>query len=132
MVNVSGMIVFLIILLVIIVGGIILQIFLSKSKWLGFILPIITFVFSLITIAGMAVYTQTGNIAHSQYVDGELVTTIISEGGSRGVIPGAIGGVIYTFILMNIPTAILLAIYKAVRSKQNRQKDVERMSLQDL
>lgn len=39
----------IIILLIIIVGGIFLQIFLSKkeNKWLGLILPIITLTFSL-------------------------------------------------------------------------------------
>jgi len=135
MASIFASIVFLVILLIIVIGGVFLQIWLSKneSKWLGLILPIITSAFSLIAVAGMAAFTHTGPfVQHSQYMNGELVTTVISEGGGREVIPGAIGGVIYTFIIMNVPTVILLIIYKAVRGKKNRQRDVERMSLQDL
>ena len=94
-------------LLVFGVGGIWLQIFLSKkeSKWAGLILPIITFCISLIFVLGVA------NI-------GELSTVIVT--------------VLSTFLLCNIPTAVLFAIYAACRGKRNKQKALDKMSVQDL
>ncbi|MCL2397891.1 MAG: hypothetical protein FWC93_07505 [Defluviitaleaceae bacterium] len=125
---------FLVFLFAIFVGTVVLQIYLSRkdSKWLGLLLPLITFGFSLIAVIGMAAYVEIGPLTMSQFIDGELVTTIISGSGSREAIPGAIAGVFYTFLLMNIPTAILLVIYRATRSKRNRLREVEKMSLQDL
>lgn len=121
-------------LIAIVVGAMFLQMHLSKkeSKWLGLILPIITLAISLMAVMGMAVFIQPGTITHSNLIDGELVTTIISEGGNRERIPGAIGGVIYTFIVMNLPTAVLLIIYAACRGKRNKQRALEKMSVQDL
>jgi len=132
--EIIGRIAFIVFLLAIPVGGIFLQIHLSKmeNKWLGLILPLITFAISLLIVLNMATFMQPGTLTQSELVDGEWVTRIISERGERITIPGAIGGVIYTFILMNIPTIILLIISKAVRSKQNRLRDVEKMSVQDL
>ena len=40
--------------------------------------------------------------------------------------------VVTTLLLYNIPTALYLAIYFAVRSKRRKQKQLERMNLQDL
>jgi len=34
--------------------------------------------------------------------------------------------------MMNIPTAVLLAIYAAYRSKRSKQRNLEKMSIQDL
>jgi len=123
-----------IILLAIPVGGIFLQIYLSKMEdvWPGLILPAITFALSLMVVFSMAAYVEFGTLSHSEYVNGEWVTTIVSEGGGREVIPGAVGGAIYTFLLMNIPTAILLIIYKSQRSKRKRLREVDKMSVHDL
>ena len=139
---------FLIFLLVFLVGGIFLQIYLAKkeSKLFGLILPLITFSISLVVVLNMVVFTSfeytsfTTSVIISQPADAEWVPTEIVEretaetvtGGTRNVIPGAIGGVIFTFIIMNIPTIVLLGVFKAVRNKQNRRRDVEKMSVQDL
>ena len=129
-------IVLLIFLLAIPIGGIFLQIYLSKqeSKLLGLILPTITFAISLLIVLNMVAFTGGGTFTQSEYIDGEWITTTtsISEGDERTLIPGAVGGIIYTFILTNIPTVILLIICHAVRSRQNRRREVEKMSIQDL
>jgi len=132
--DILGRIAFLIFLFAIPIGAIFLQIYLSKqeSKLLGLILPMVTFVISLMAIWGMAAFVQVGPHTITQYANGELVTAIVSEGGSRQPIPGAIGGIIYTFFIMNIPTAILLGIYKNARAKLNHRHDIEKMSVQDL
>jgi len=116
------------------VAAIFLQIHLSKqkSRLLGFILPVLSFLIVGFMIFGMALFYQEGRLSVTEIVNGEAVSTVISEGGDKQVIPGAISGIIYSFLLFNIPTAILLIIYKVVRSKYNRRRDLEKMSVQDL
>ena len=97
----------MVLLLVFVVGGIVLQIFLSRkeNKLFGLILPAITFGVSLLFVL---------NVANA----GELSTVIVMT--------------ISTFLLLNIPTAVLLVIYAACRGKRKRQRDLEKMSVQDL
>ncbi len=86
-----------------------LQIFLSTrtTPWLGLILPGIQFILASIIGIGKLLY--------------DLQTTfpvILSD--------------LLVFILYNIPTAILLAVYWACRKKYNRQLQLEKMNIQDL
>ena len=116
------------------VVSIFLQIHLSKkdSRVLGLILPALSLFIAMFFTLGMAVFFQEGQLSVIEIVNGEVISSVISEGGNRGIIPGAIGGVIYVFLLLNIPTVILLIIYKVLRSKQNQKRNVEKMSVQDL
>ena len=93
-------------LLVFVVGGVLLQIFLSRreARWPGLILPLLTFLYSLVMVCSVAVY----------------------EGG----IPW--GAVLASLILGNIPTLILLAIYAACREKHRRRSEMDRMNIADL
>ena len=110
-------------------GAIVLQIFLSKkeSKWAGLVLPIISFGISLMTLLGVVLFsaysgtTLTGN--------GEIVEQTVTQIGDMSSI---IGTAVYIFLIYNIPTAFLLAIYAACRGKRKRQRDLEKMSIQDL
>ena len=94
-------------LLVFGVGGIWLQIFLSKkdSKWAGLILPIITFCVSLIFVLNVAATNDVSTV----------IVTIVSA-----------------FLLGNIPTAVLLVIYAVCRGKRKKQRELDKMSVQDL
>ena len=96
----------LLVLLVVVVGGILLQIFLSKreSKWPGLVLPGLTFLYTLV----MA-----------------LNITSVGHGAHWGPLMG-------TLVLGNIPTIILLAIYFACREKQGRNKEQDKMRIEDL
>lgn len=91
-------------------GGIILlQIFLSRaeSKWPGLIFPGISFLFSIFGVLGMAVYrVQT------------TLEVIIQT--------------FFAFMYFNIPTAILLAIYFASRGRAKKNKEMDKMNIQDL
>ena len=84
----------LIIVLLFFAGIVGLQVFFSKNenKFLGLILPSISFIFSLIMVSSIAVF-------EAMY-GGEIVGLIIS-----------------TLLLANIPTIILIAIYNASREK---------------
>lgn len=98
------------ILAVLVIAGIVcLQIFLSKreSKWPGLVLPILAFLFGLLYPLNM--------IAPDE---GVTVSFIIQ--------------MLIVWVMGNIPTIILLAIYFGCRGKQRRNKQLEKMNIQDL
>ena len=96
----------LIVFLVLIVGGVALQIFLSrrKSKWLGLILPLLTFLYAL---------ALTLNVTSTD-----------------GAFPW--GALLAAFLLGNIPTLVLLAIYWAAREKFRVRDQSDKMNIDDL
>jgi ABC-type nickel/cobalt efflux system permease component RcnA len=118
------------VLLIVCAGLIILQIFLSKKegKWPGLILPIISFGISLTVLAGILLFSaHTGT--STLMVNGEVVertTSLISDMAT------IVGMAAYTFLLYNIPTVVLLAIYAACRGKRDKRRALDRMSAQDL
>ena len=87
----------LIAVLVVCIGAILLQIYLSKkeNRLLGLILPLLS----------------------------------LSKSYSYS---GPFWAAIQTFLIMNIPTAILISIYFLCQHKQNRKKLLEKMNIQDL
>ena len=93
-------------LIVFVVGGILLQIFLSKreSKWPGLILPLLSFLYSLVMALSAVAY--------------------------NGGIPW--GPILASLILGNIPTVILLAIYFACREKFRKRSELDKMHINDL
>lgn len=95
--------------LAIIIGSIVLQIFLSKreNKWFGRILPIISFLMSLIYPLNMA--TPQGGIS----IDFVFEMLIV-------------------FLIPNIPTVVFLVIYFACRESMRKKKQIEKMNIQDL
>lgn len=99
----------LFVVLALLVGGIFLQILLSKkkSKWFGLILPTTTFLYSLLMIFNIAVFDgMTGS---------EIFMLIAS-----------------TFIISNIPTIVLLGIYFGCREKIKIRSQLDKMNIQDL
>jgi len=128
----------LIFLLGIFAGIVVLQIFLSKkeSKWPGLILPCISFGISVLAVLGILLFsavTGTGaTMGTTLIVDGEIVEQIehtVTQISSPGTV---IATAVYVFLLYNIPTAVLIAIYAACRGKRNRKRALEKMSVQDL
>lgn len=99
----------LIVTLLFLVGVIFLQIFLSKreSKWPGLVLPVITFLFGLLVPLNMMVPVE-------------------------GVTLGFVVQMIMVWLLANVPTFIFLAIYFGCREKKQRNKQLEKMNIQDL
>ncbi len=93
--------------LLLLVGGVLLQIFLSRreSRWPGLILPLMTFLCSLL---GPLNVVDTGSV-------------------SRNVLLVAV-----TLLAGNIPTLVLLAIYWAAREKYRVRDQMEKMGKQDI
>ena len=86
------------------VGGILLQIFLSRreSRWPGLVLPAITLLYSLV----MACNVMAGADAWR--------------------------ALLATLALGNIPTLVLLAIYAACREKRRKNSEMDKMDIHDL
>lgn len=101
------MAVWLVILLGLLVGGIFLQIYLSRqeSRWPGLVLPVLTFLCSLINVLSIM---DTGSVAQN-------VLLVLS-----------------TVLLGNLPTMVLLAIYWIGRERLKKQAELDKMNIQDL
>ena len=123
-------------LLVFVVGGIFLQIFLSKrkSKWFGLLLPTICLLFSLIAVLNIPAYTS-GELTMQQIAqDGSVVEESVIEQHKQPI--ANTGTTVFqmfvVFLLYNIPTAILLTIYFACRENIKKISQLEKMNIQDL
>ena len=99
--------VFLVFLAMLMVGGVLLQIFLSKreSKWPGLVLPGVCFLFFLVLVLNMA---------------------------AMGYVKSVIAAILTTLITSNIPTLILLAIYATCRGGRRKTREMDRMNIDDL
>lgn len=95
-----------IVLLVLVAGGILLQIFLSRrqSRWPGLVLPGLTFLYSLLMVLGAVAF--------------------------NGEFPW--GPILACLLLGNIPTIVLLAIYWAAREKFRVKSQMDKMKINDL
>ena len=68
-------------------------------------------------------------------VDGEWIAVGEQSSGIMtvdGFTSPWIFATINLFFLGSIPISVLLIIYKVVRSKQNKKRDIEKMAMQDL
>ena len=94
----------LLFLLAALVGGIFLQIFLSRreSRWPGLVLPLLTFLLSLLNVLNIA---DTGSVSENVLL------------------------VLVTVLIGNIPTLVLLAIYWAAREKFRVQSQMDKMKI---
>ena len=96
----------LVFVLALLVGGVFLQIFLSKreNRWPGLILPLLSFLYSLLMVCSAVAY--------------------------NGGIPW--GAILASLVLGNIPTVILLAIYAACRDRFRKRSELDKMNIKDL
>lgn len=118
------------------IGIIFLQIFLSKreNKWLGLMLPLLSFALSLIVISGLFLYSATKTVTiESIAEDGRVIKETVEQPTiQEPVTQTTLGTVAIPFVLLNIPTAILIAIYIACREKRKRNLALDKMKIQDL
>lgn len=102
----------LILLLFICAAIIYLQVYLCKkeSKYLGLILPVISLIFALMNVVGVATFTIFDSISKVESYTGLFVA----------------------FLVANIPTIILVFIYLGIREKKNMKKELDKMNIKDL
>lgn len=94
-------------LTVLLIGGILLQIFLCRrsQKWPGLVLPGICVLFSLVAVLNVA---ALGGVAET------------------------IGTMLLSLVVYNIPTLVLMVIYWICRQKYSRAGELEKMHIADL
>lgn len=140
--------IFMIVLLPFIIGLVVLQINLSKkrNKWLGLVLPFICFLFSILTISNMYLFstvktvtvTETTSITETTSTNESMEngTVIESEAIGPQQLKPSVGemllSVVPVFIITNIPTIIFITIYFSCREKLKNNKELEKMNIQDL
>lgn len=95
-------------MVVLFITCIILQIFLArrKNKWLGLILPIMSFMIALLAPLNII-------------ADGRTTTEVIVE-------------FLISLILANIPTIMFVLIYNICRDKYKKKKEMDKIDIQDL
>ncbi len=99
----------IIVTLLFLAGILVLQYFLSRaqSRWPGLVLPILSFLFSLLYPLNMMAPPE-------------------------GVTAGFVVQMIVVWLMGNIPTLILLAVYFAVRSRRKNNSEVDKTKIEDL
>lgn len=126
---------FIIISLLLLVGIVWLQIFLSKkqNKWVGLIIPLICFLFSILSVFSLSMYTTTNITSLTKTIDGVSVNQETTQRQTEKPSVGEmLAMAVPVFIVTNIPTLIFLAIYFACREKRKKNLELEKMNIQDL
>lgn len=123
----------IIVILLFLAGSIWLQIFLSKknNKWLGLIIPLICFMFSIMIVFSLPMYT-TGITSVTETINGVVTDKTITLQSEKPSIFSMLATVIPVFLISNIPTLIFLAIYSACREKLKLRNELDKMNVQDL
>jgi hypothetical protein len=93
-----------------------------------------SFLISIITVMGISLYSINGGPTEIIMENGVEIQQALPGAGTRQAmdIGAQIFTITYIFLLSNIPTVVLLAIYAACRGKRNMQKALDKMSIQDL
>lgn len=105
----KGVLIFFIVYLLMAGLLVYLQIFLSKKeiKWLGLILPILSFIYSIFVLLGVGAFEAIGE-------NNNLINSILA------------------FFISNIPTIILLFIYSKIKKKMKMDSEIDKMNIKDL
>ncbi len=125
------------IILIAITGGVIyLQIQLSRHRasWPGLLLPLGSFLLSLLVLLGIASFTAVTHTTVEIEMDGGQ-HLLPSEETTRETTSSNLPNpflLLFTFLMYNIPTFILLGIYYIQRGQIKTKSQLERMSIQDL
>lgn len=99
----------IIFLTLLLAGSVLLQLWLSRreSRWPGLVLPVLSFLLTLLIPLSLILPPE-----------GVTVSFVLSAALS--------------WLVANIPTAVLLLIYFSCREKQRRSRQLRQMNIQDL
>ena len=104
-----------------------------KNRWLGLILPAVTLLLSLLLCLSFGAYsTVISGGAEIIQEDGTVIQEQETEYQITNFTPQDALTLLAVFLIFNIPTAILLAIYFHSRNRQALQEELHKMTVQDL
>ena len=121
---------------------VVLQVWLcKKSLKLGLILPILSFLLSLLMVFSMTAF-QTMTVGGGSVMvtegDGTYIEVPAQEWGHHqeehhvGLTPGAVGALVGLFLVGNIPTVVFGGIWLHYKSRRDFQDDLKKMKIEDL
>lgn len=119
-------------LLVAIVLSILLQIYLSnrQNKWTGLVIPGICLLLSFFPMLSTpAEFSATKTFTDES---GQVISEVVTTKEDNTVAGSEIASMVLIFLVSNIPTAVLLAIYFACREKIKKASELEKMNILDL
>ena len=137
-----------------------LQVWLCKRKtrWLGLILPVLSFLFSLLLVFSLGAFgliqtgsggsmtlDENGQVVQQTITENGMITTYDGEGNILDQYPApdaqeeqnrismegllAVGGI---FLVCNIPTVVLGGIWLHYKNRRDFQDEIKKMNIQDL
>ncbi|HAJ9305205.1 TPA: hypothetical protein HPU08_002886 [Listeria monocytogenes] len=113
----------------------------SKNKYLGLIMPVISFLLSILIILNIAAFTvftsdstTTTEIITNNGIEEKIEESVeITENLGKDVITFDVAiSMFFVFLVANIPTVILGGIYLNERNKIDVKKSIEKMKIDDL
>ena len=111
-----------------------------KSLKLGLILPILSFLMSLLMVFSLSVFQTVSTTGGASAVteDGVCVEVPARQGGHHreehrvNFTPGAVGAVAGLFLVSNIPTVVFGGIWLHYKNRRDFQDDLKKMKIEDL
>ena len=129
-----------------------------KTRWLGLILPVLSFLFSLLLVFSLGAFgliqpgsggsmtlDENGQVVQQTITENGMITTYDGEGNILDQYPApdaqeeqnrismegllAVGGI---FLVCNIPTVVLGGIWLHYKNRRDFQDEIKKMNIQDL
>ena len=111
----------------------VLQVFLCrKGNRLGLILPVLSFLLSLLITLSIAAFTMAGTVTLRTSVDGQVVEERVEEVAPAMTAPRQLLMVGGAFLVTNIPTAVLTGIWFYHKNRRDWKDELKKMDIQDL
>ena len=114
---------------------VVLQVWLcKKSKKLGLILPILSFLLSLVLVLSVASLQRVGGGANVLVTDeqGSVVQEEYTEFEPEPIAAGDVGAIAGVFLVGNIPTVVFGGIWLYYKNRRDFQDDLKKMKIEDL
>lgn len=110
----------------------------SKNKYLGLILPVLSFLFSILMVLSMSAFFLLPTTGVQSVIDdetGEVIEEteeIIESSEQESPDISDFLGIGYAFLVSNIPTAVLGGVYLSERNKKRMKQEINKMKIEDL
>lgn len=114
---------------------VVLQVWLcKKSKKLGLILPILSFLLSLVMVLSVAGLQRMGGGASLLVTDeeGNVVQEEHTEFEPAPLTAGDVGAIAGVFLVSNIPTVVFGGIWLYYKNRRDFRDDLKKMKIEDL
>ena len=110
-----------------------------KSLKLGLILPILSFLMSLLMVFSLGTFQTMTTVGSEVVIEGGAYVEVPAQQGEHhreehrvNFTPGAVGAVAGLFLVSNIPTVVFGGIWLHYKNRRDFQDDLKKMKIEDL